>query len=118
MRGLRGVEHGLPRDEETGQAGSVPGPSAAGRRRRVEDYAAQAEAAFVRSVRAATTVAYEETAWQPPAQVFVILARELAARGIEPEPSAVFDAAVLISRGRRPAVLGTATSRPHRGPVD
>lgn len=111
------MEHGLPRDEETGHAGPVPGPSTAGRRRRVEDYTAQAEAAFVRSVRAATMVAFEETAWQPPEQVFVTLTRELAARDIDPEPSAVFDAAVLISRGRRPAVLGTATSDRRRGPT-
>lgn len=110
-------EHGPRRDQEARHAGPVAGQPTAGKRRRSDDYAVQADAQFVRSVRVATMVAFEETAWHPPAEVFVFLARELAARGIDPEPAAVFDAAVLISRGRRPAVLSPDLEHRHRGQV-
>jgi hypothetical protein len=38
-----------------------------------------------------------------------VLAEELRRRGIEPEPESVFEGALLISRGMKPAVLRTAT---------
>jgi hypothetical protein len=40
----------------------------------------------------------------------LVLAWELQSRGVDVEPSAVYDAALLISRGRRPAVLGSGPS--------
>lgn len=63
------------------------------------------DAHFVEAVRAATSVTFERAAGQPPDRVYVMLAYELQTRGIEPHPTAVFDAALLISRGSRPAVL-------------
>jgi hypothetical protein len=60
---------------------------------------------YVESVRRATQRAYDGAAWQSPQEVYSVLAEELRGRGIEPEPDAVFEGAMLISRGVKPAVL-------------
>lgn len=111
------MHHGWRRSTDETSHTDHPSSDAtpAGKRRRVDAYAAQQEAQYVHSVQAATAVAFEETACRPPDQVYVALAWELASRGIDPEPSAVFDAAVLISRGRRPAVLSDRQDSDHRG---
>lgn len=57
------------------------------------------------SVRNATQRAFERAAFLRPEEVYVVLAEELSSRGIDPEPGPVYDGAVLISRGRRPAIL-------------
>lgn len=101
MPGRLGEEHGLQDPEPP------PWRPVAGRHRRV-DLDEPDDDDYVRSVRDAAAIAYTQMAWQPPEKAFSVLARELAGRGIEPDPSAVFDAAVLISRGRRPAVLRAA----------
>lgn len=67
---------------------------------------------YVDSVRAAASVAYERTAGQSPHEVYLVLAGELQRRGIEPDPEAVYEASVLISQRRQPAVL---RKRPTRG---
>lgn len=63
------------------------------------------EPGFDRLVRAAAEETFRTSAHKPLREVYLVLARELQRRGIEPEPDAVFDGAWLISRGRRPAVL-------------
>lgn len=60
---------------------------------------------FVDVVREAASVAYSTASGQPTHEVYVILAAELKQRGIYPDPSAVLQAAMLISRGKKPAVL-------------
>lgn len=60
---------------------------------------------FLDAVRAAASAAYERTAGQPPHHVYGVLAQELRARGVRPDPSAVYEGAVVISRGCTPAVL-------------
>lgn len=60
---------------------------------------------YVMAVRHAAQRTYERAAWRPPHEVYLVLAQELEARGITPEPDAVFDGARLISQGRRPRVL-------------
>lgn len=65
----------------------------------------ESERQFRRSVREATAVAFEEAAWKEPENAYMILARELRERGIDPDPDAVYTAATLISRGIKPAVL-------------
>lgn len=61
---------------------------------------------FVASVRRAVERTYELAVGLPPEVAYGILTEELRRRGIDPEPDAVFDGALLISRGERPAVLG------------
>jgi hypothetical protein len=72
---------------------------------REDEFQRESENQFVQSVRAATAVAFEQAAWQPPENAYAILAAELRERGIDPEPDAVYTAATLISRGVEPAVL-------------
>lgn len=60
---------------------------------------------YVMAVRHAARAAYARGAWLPVDEVYLILAEELAARGIDPEPNAVFEGARVISRGGKPAVL-------------
>jgi hypothetical protein len=72
---------------------------------REDEFQRESENQFVQSVRAATAIAFDQAAWQPPENVYAILASELRERGIDPEPDAVYTAATLISRGIKPAVL-------------
>lgn len=72
---------------------------------RKDEFERASEHQFVQSVRAATALAFEHAAWQPPEGAYTILAAELGQRGIEPEPGAVYNVSVLISRGEQPAVL-------------
>ena len=58
------------------------------------------------SVRNAVQRTFDHAAFMPVEQVYLVLAEELSSRGVDPEPEAVFNGALLISRGRRPAVLG------------
>jgi hypothetical protein len=60
---------------------------------------------YVTSVRNAAEKTFETAAGSPLQEVFLVLTEELRRRGVEPEPGAVFDGALLISRGRKPAVL-------------
>lgn len=60
---------------------------------------------FVPAVREAASIAYSTAAGQPTHEVYVVLASELRQRGIYPDPEAVLEAAMLISRGKKPAVL-------------
>jgi len=60
---------------------------------------------FVHVVREAASVAYSTASGQPTHEVYVVLAAELKQRGIYPDPEAVLGAAMLISRGKKPAVL-------------
>ena len=69
------------------------------------DFRAEWERHYVASVRKATQRAYDLAAWLPPHEVYTILSEELRQHGVEPEPEAVFEGAMLISQGRKPAVL-------------
>lgn len=60
---------------------------------------------FVPAVREAASITYSSCAGQPTHEVYVVLAEELRRRGIYPDPESVLEAAKLISRGRKPAVL-------------
>ena len=60
---------------------------------------------YVESVRAAASVTYERTAGGSTHEAYMMLAGELQRRGIEPDPEAVYEAAVLISQRRLPAIL-------------
>lgn len=60
---------------------------------------------FVPLVREAASIAYTTAVGQPTHEVYVVLATELRRRGIYPDPEAVLEAAKLISRGKKPAVL-------------
>lgn len=71
----------------------------------VSDFRAEWERHYVASVRKATQRTYDIAAWLPPHQVYAILCEELLQHGIDPEPDAVFEGAMLISQGRKPAVL-------------
>lgn len=62
---------------------------------------------YLQSVRRATQRTFDLAAWQSPQEVYGVLTEELRRRGIDPEPDAVFEGAMLISRGIRPAVLHT-----------
>jgi hypothetical protein len=66
------------------------------------------DAHYVRAVRAATEATFRACVNKEVPDVYLALAGELRRRGIEPEPEAVYDGAVLISRGRRPAVLSAS----------
>ncbi|MGH3330939.1 MAG: hypothetical protein ACRDPJ_06475 [Nocardioidaceae bacterium] len=65
----------------------------------------ESDPGFVQAVREAASVAYSTAAGQPTHEVYVLLASELKQRGIYPDPEAVLEAAMLISRGKKPAVL-------------
>lgn len=82
-----------------------------GEQRPEQTFVDEGDAHFVGAVRAATSVTFEYAAGQPPDRVYVMLAHELQTRGIEPHPSAVFDGALLISRGSWPAVLRSGGRR-------
>jgi hypothetical protein len=69
------------------------------------DFGAQWDRHYVGAVRAAAKHAFEGCAHRDVRDAFLVLAWELQRRGIEADPSAVYDAALLISRGRRLAVL-------------
>jgi len=71
----------------------------------VNDFRAEWERHYVASVRKAVQRTYDIAAWLPPHEVYAILSDELRRHGVEPEPDAVFEGAMLISRGRKPAVL-------------
>ena len=60
---------------------------------------------FVQFVKEAASVTYSSAVGQPTHEVYVLLASELRRRGIYPDPEAVLSAAMLISRGKMPAVL-------------
>ena len=60
---------------------------------------------FEASVRAAAQRTFEQAACLAPEEVYGVLAEELRRRAVDPEPEAVFEGALLISQGRRPAVL-------------
>ena len=60
---------------------------------------------FVQFVKEAASVTYSSAVGQPTHEVYVLLASELRRRGIYPDPEAVLAAAMLISRGKMPAVL-------------
>jgi hypothetical protein len=63
------------------------------------------DAHYVRAVRAAAESAFRSCAHRDVSEVYLALAGELTRRGIEPDPEAVYDGALLISRGKKPAVL-------------
>lgn len=67
----------------------------------------ESDPSFVRLVREAASVAYSTALGQPTHEVYVVLAAELKKRRIYPDPPAVLEAAMLISRGKKPAVLRT-----------
>lgn len=85
-----------------------------GRRRREGFFEGNWDAHFASSVRAAAAAAFAEAAYQPPQHAYVTLARELTNRGVHPDPPAVFDAAMLISRGLPPPVLRQQQLGRHR----
>lgn len=60
---------------------------------------------FVASVRRAAQAAFDRAAYLPAEQVYSVLAKELRRRGIDPDPDAVYEGAVLISQGKKPPVL-------------
>lgn len=69
------------------------------------DFRAEWERHYVASVRKAAQRTFDIAAWRPPHEVYAILTEELIRHGVEPEPEAVFEGAMLISKGRKPAVL-------------
>jgi hypothetical protein len=75
----------------------------------VSDFRDQWDRHFVGSVRDAAQRAFEVGSGRPAHEVYGVLSEELRRRGIEPEPDAVFEGAMLISRGRRPPVLREAS---------
>jgi hypothetical protein len=74
----------------------------------VSEFRDQWDRHYVASVRNAAQRAYEVASGRPAHEVYVVLSEELRQRGIDPEPDAVFEGAMLISKGRKPAVLRTA----------
>jgi hypothetical protein len=72
---------------------------------RDQEFELESERQFRLSVRAATQVAFDRAAWQPPENVYAVLATQLRQRGIDPEPDAIYSGATLISRGVKPAIL-------------
>jgi hypothetical protein len=72
---------------------------------RDQEFELESERQFRLSVRAATQVAFDQAAWQPPENVYALLATQLRQRGIDPEPDAIYTGATLISRGVKPAIL-------------
>lgn len=71
----------------------------------VSEFRAEWERHYVASVRKAVQRTFDVAAWRPPHEVYTILSEELRRHGVEPEPEAVFEGAMLISQGRKPAVL-------------
>lgn len=71
----------------------------------VTDFREEWERHYVASVRMAAQRTFDIAAWRPPHEVYAILTEELRRHGVEPEPDAVFEGALLISQGRKPAVL-------------
>lgn len=69
---------------------------------------------YLRSVYAATSAAFERTAGGTPEAAYVALAVELRERGIEVDGDAVYQAAMLISRGQQPAILKPGRGRRKR----
>lgn len=69
------------------------------------DFSRIREELFVESVRQAALRTYEQTAYRSEREVYRTLGAELVRRGIDPDPEAVQQAAALISRGRKPAIL-------------
>lgn len=69
------------------------------------DFRREWERHYVSSVRAAAQTAFDQAVGRPLPEVYSVLTEELRRRGVEPDPDAVFDGALLISRGRKPAVL-------------
>ncbi len=72
---------------------------------RSDGVVSESDPCFVELVRQAASVAYSTAVGQPTHEVYVVLASELKQRGIYPDPGAVLQAALLISRGKKPAVL-------------
>ncbi|MGH3386000.1 MAG: hypothetical protein ACRDO1_15600 [Nocardioidaceae bacterium] len=79
-----------------------------------EEFEREKELQFLRSVHAAATAAYDLAAYGSPQEVYLVLARELRNRGIDPDPKAVFAAAHQISEGRQPPILRPGTGRRRR----
>lgn len=75
----------------------------------VSDFRDQWDRHFVGSVRDAAQRAFEVGSGRPAHEVYGVLSEELRRRGIEPEPDAVFEGAMLISRGHKPPVLREAS---------
>jgi hypothetical protein len=71
----------------------------------VGDFRDEWDRHYVASVRNAAQTTFDTAAGSPLQEVFLVLTDELRRRGIEPDPEAVFDGALLISRRIRPAVL-------------
>ena len=69
---------------------------------------------YVRSVYAATVATFERRAGDTPEMAYVTLAIELRERGIEVDRAAVYAAAMLISRGKKPAILKQEPGRRKR----
>ena len=74
----------------------------------VSDFRDQWDRHFVGSVRDAAQRAFEVGSGRPAHEVYGVLSEELRRRGIEPEPDAVFEGAMLISSGRKPPVVREA----------
>lgn len=100
-RASKRVECGAP---SAGQPSS-PDQRTVGRHRRDGVFEDEEDFRFVVLVHAAAAAAFHEAAGQPPQQAYLALAHGLSTRGINPDPAAIFDAAMLISRGRPPALL-------------
>ena len=69
------------------------------------EFLAEGERQYVASVRRAVEETFDAAAYRPVEETYGVLVRELRRRGVEPDPAAVYDGALLISRGRKPAVL-------------
>lgn len=85
-----------------------------GKYRAVRTFQDEWDHQFVLAVHTAASVTYERVAWQSLQEVYVVLAQELEKRGIDPDPEAVYEGALLISRGRTPSVLRAASGRRRR----
>lgn len=68
-------------------------------------FGTQREREFVASVRRAAQRTFDQAAYLPADQMYSVLSAELRRRGIEPDPEAVYEGALLISRGKKPRVL-------------
>lgn len=68
-------------------------------------YRAHQDRQYVESVRRAAQRAFDTAAYLAAEDVYRVLTTQLRLRGIEPDPDAVYEGAMLISRGRKPAVL-------------
>ena len=68
-------------------------------------FGAQREREFVESVRRTAQRTFDQAAYLPADQIYSVLAAELRRRGIEPDPEAVYEGALVISPGKKPRVL-------------